>query len=108
MGELGAFLKLARVETIERDPQLVDAMVAATTRGYAFVSDDPAKGLDDLLASVPSLDRADQAAQLRALGTDLRPAPFDPAVLRAWAAWDLEHGLLKRRLDVRAAFRLQP
>jgi len=94
--------------TIERDPKLVDTMVAATTRGYRFASDHPTEALDDLLTSVPSLDRADQATQLRALLPDLHPAPFDPAVLRAWAAWDLEHGLLKRPLDVSEAFRLTP
>ena len=98
----------ASQQTIEREPELVDSMVAATTRGYEFVSAHPAKGLDDLLSSVPSLDRADQAAQLRALRPDLRPAPFDPAVLREWAAWDLKHGLLERALDVEAAFRLNP
>ena len=30
----------------------------------------------------------------RRLLPDLHPAPFDPRVLRDWAAWDLEHGLL--------------
>jgi NitT/TauT family transport system substrate-binding protein/putative hydroxymethylpyrimidine transport system substrate-binding protein len=94
--------------TIESDPKLVDSMVAATTRGYDFVTDHPAQGLDDLLAGVPSLDRPDQAAQLHALLPDLRPAPFDPVVLREWAVWDLEHGLLKRPLDVNEAFRLSP
>jgi ABC-type nitrate/sulfonate/bicarbonate transport system substrate-binding protein len=93
---------------IERDPDLVEAMVAATTRGYELAADDPDRALDDLLAAVPGFDRADQAAQLRALGDDLHPAPFDPAVLRAWAAWDLEHGLLQRPLDVDSAFRLSP
>jgi putative hydroxymethylpyrimidine transport system substrate-binding protein len=92
--------------TIERDPALVDSVVAATTRGYEFVSQHPAQGLADLLAAVPSLDRGDQAAQLRALRPDLRPAPFDPAVLHEWADWDLEHGLLKHPLDVEQAFRL--
>ena len=95
-------------QTIEHDPELVDAMVAATTRGYELASDHPAKALDDLLAEVPSLDRADQAAQLRALRLDLHPAPFDRAVLREWAAWDLEHGLLKRPLDVEEAFWRNP
>jgi putative hydroxymethylpyrimidine transport system substrate-binding protein len=95
-------------ETIDRDPKLVDSMVAATTRGYRFAVRHPAKALDDLLAAVPELDRGDQAAQLRALLPDLRPAPFDAVVLREWAAWDLEHGLLKRRLDVDEAFRLGP
>ena len=94
--------------TIESDPELVDSMVAATTRGYEFASDHPDQALDDLLAEVPSLDRGDQAAQLHALLPDLRPAPFDRAVLHEWAAWDLEHGLLERPLDVNQAFRLNP
>ena len=94
--------------TIERDPGLVEAMIGATTRGYELVADDPDRALDDLLASVPGLDRADQAAQLNALGPDLRPGPFDPAVLREWAAWDIEHGLLERPLGVDSAFRLNP
>ncbi len=93
-------------QTIESDPDLVDSVVAATTRGYELASDRPGRALDDLLSAVPGLDRAEQAAQLRALRPDLRPAPFDPAVLREWAAWDLEHGLLERPLHVDAAFRL--
>jgi putative hydroxymethylpyrimidine transport system substrate-binding protein len=96
----------ASQKTIDRDPKLVDSMVAATTRGYRFAVHRPARALDDLLAEVPELDRGDQAAQLRALLPDLRPAPFDPRVLREWAAWDLRHGLLKRPLDVSEAFRL--
>lgn len=94
--------------TIESDPKLINSMVAATTRGYELAFEHPAQALNDLLASVPSLDRADQAAQLHALRPDLHPTPFDPAVLREWAAWDLEHGLLKRPLDVGAAFQLNP
>jgi putative hydroxymethylpyrimidine transport system substrate-binding protein len=94
--------------TIDSDPELVDSMVAATTHGYEFASDHPGRALDDLLAEVPSLDRGDQAVQLRALLPDLRPAPFDPDVLHKWAGWDLEHGLLQRALDVNEAFRLNP
>jgi putative hydroxymethylpyrimidine transport system substrate-binding protein len=95
-------------DTIEHDPGLVDSMVAATTRGYELAYDHPSQALDDLLAKVPSLDHADQTAQLRVLHPDLHPAPFDRAVLREWAAWDLEHGLLERPLDVDQAFRLNP
>lgn len=94
--------------TLERDPELIAAAVAATTRGYAYSTRHPERALDDLLAAVPALDRAEQAAQLRALGRDLRPAPFDRDVLEAWAAWDLEHGILERPLDVDAAFELSP
>ncbi len=95
-------------QTVESDPELVDEMVAATTRGYELAYEHPEQALSDLLTAVPSLDRAEQAAQLRVLRPDLHPAPFDPAVLHEWAAWDLEHGLLERPLDVDAAFRLSP
>lgn len=93
-------------ETLDEDPELVDAVVAATKRGYELVSKDPNVGLDALLAANPSLDRTDQSAQLAALGADLRPAPFDRAVLEEWARWDLEHGLLEEPLDVEDAFEL--
>ncbi|HEY2334411.1 MAG TPA: ABC transporter substrate-binding protein [Solirubrobacterales bacterium] len=88
----------------EQDPALARSMVDATRRGYEFVVDNPKQGLDDLLAEVPSLERADQQAQMQALLPDLDPLPFDDAVLREWAAWDLEHGLLTKPLDVEAAF----
>jgi putative hydroxymethylpyrimidine transport system substrate-binding protein len=96
-------------ETVEREELgLVYSMLIATQEGYEYVASHPRRGLDDLLAEVPSLDRADQAAQLRTLLPDLQPTPFDRQVLREWAAWDLEHGLLKRPLDVEEAFRLGP
>jgi putative hydroxymethylpyrimidine transport system substrate-binding protein len=93
-------------KTLDSEPSLVRSMVGATTRGYRLAWRHPGEALDDLLASVPSLDRSEQAAQLRVLRPDLRPAPFDPAALRAWAAWDLRHGVLRRPLDVAAAFRI--
>jgi NitT/TauT family transport system substrate-binding protein/putative hydroxymethylpyrimidine transport system substrate-binding protein len=92
--------------TLDTDPGLVHAVVDATRRGYAFTEQNPAKALDDLLAADPALDRAEQQEQLQGLLPDLHPDPFDPAVLHAWAAWDLEHGLLQRPLDVDAAFDL--
>jgi putative hydroxymethylpyrimidine transport system substrate-binding protein len=92
-------------KTLEAEPALVDAVVAATARGYAFVGRNPAGALHELLSAEPSLDRADQQAQLRALRPILRPRPFDPAALEEWAAWDLRHGLLEEPLDVEQAFR---
>jgi NitT/TauT family transport system substrate-binding protein/putative hydroxymethylpyrimidine transport system substrate-binding protein len=97
---------VASRQTIQRDPELVESVLAATRRGYEFTIDDPERALDDLLAEVPSLERDEQRAQLDVLLPDLHPRPFDPAVLRAWARWDLEHGLLERPLDVDAAFEL--
>jgi len=91
-------------KTLENDPELVDAVVAATRRGYAFAVDNPDRALDDLLAADRSLDRADQAAQMSALLPILRPRPFDEAVLDEWARWDFKHGLLEEPLDVEQAF----
>lgn len=97
---------VAAGQTVRQDPELVESMLGATARGYELTVHDPERALADLLAEVPSLNRAEQQAQLDVLLPDLRPAPFDPAVLRAWARWDLEHGLLERPLDVAAAFEL--
>ncbi len=94
-------------QLLEEDPQLVDAAVRATRRGYAFAVSRPEAGLDDVLLADPSLRRDDQAAQLRTLLPILDPRPFDPAALKAWAAWDLQHGLLEQPLDVNEAFRLK-
>jgi putative hydroxymethylpyrimidine transport system substrate-binding protein len=91
-------------KTLDRDPALVRSVVDATGRGYEFTVEHPSRGLADLLAEVPSLDRAEQGAQLKALLPDLHPLPFDTAVLGEWAAWDLKHGLLEKPLDVEAAF----
>jgi putative hydroxymethylpyrimidine transport system substrate-binding protein len=95
-------------KTLEEDPDLIDVVIAATRRGYAFTEAHPAQALTDLLAGDKALDRAEQAAQLKVLLPDLQPHPFDPAVLREWATWDYEHGLLQRKLDVDAAFDLTP
>jgi putative hydroxymethylpyrimidine transport system substrate-binding protein len=92
-------------KTLESDPELVEAVVAATRRGYAFVGENPAGALHELLSANPELDRAEQQAQLRVLTPILKPHPFDPAVLQAWATWDLRHGLLEKPLDVEQAFR---
>lgn len=93
-------------ETLEGRPDLVDAVVGATEDGYAFAAANPGRALDYLLAANPALDRAEQEAQLDALLPDLRPAPFDPRVLRAWSAWDVRHGLLRRPVEIEAAFDL--
>jgi NitT/TauT family transport system substrate-binding protein/putative hydroxymethylpyrimidine transport system substrate-binding protein len=91
---------------LKEDPRLVEAMVSATRRGYAFAKRRPGVALSDLLASDRALERADQAAQLRVLLPHLGTRPLVRSVLREWAAWDLAHGLLERPLDVAAAFPL--
>lgn len=93
-------------KTLERDPKLVESTIAATRRGYRFTEQHPSQSLEDLLAANPELEKEDQHAQLKALLPVLHPRPFNPAVLEAWAAWDLQHGLLEKPLKVEEAFRL--
>jgi putative hydroxymethylpyrimidine transport system substrate-binding protein len=91
-------------EILRDQPALVRAVVGATGRGYRLAVAHPSEALAELLGAVPALDPAEQGAQLAALGSALRPAPFDRAVLEAWAAWDLRHGILDAPLDVDSAF----
>jgi putative hydroxymethylpyrimidine transport system substrate-binding protein len=91
-------------QLLEEDPELVEAVVAATRRGYELAAEQPKAALDDLLAANGNLDRTDQEAQMRALLPVLEPRPFDEEVLEEWADWDLRHGLLEEPLAVEQAF----
>lgn len=93
---------------LKSDPKLVDAVVSATRKGYEATEEDPEAALTALLEANKSLglDRTEQKAQLEVLLPDLHPEPFDQGVLEEWAAWDLQHGLLEKPLNVMEAFRL--
>jgi putative hydroxymethylpyrimidine transport system substrate-binding protein len=98
-------LVLCTSETLlKSDPGLVDSVVSATRRGYAFTEQHPDAALNDLLAANPSLERADQRAQQKVLLPVLHPQPFDKKILEEWATWDLKHGLLEKPLAVEQAF----
>lgn len=90
---------------LEDDPELVESVVSATRRGYAFAEEKPDAALGDLLAANKELERADQEAQLKVLLPVMEPKPFEMNVLEEWAAWDLEHHLLEKPLAVQQAFR---
>jgi putative hydroxymethylpyrimidine transport system substrate-binding protein len=83
---------------IHQDPHLVTAMVNATKRGYDFAEREPGTALDNLLAAEPSLERGDAHAQLKGLLPVLKPAPFDPKVLKQWSTWAAAHGLIEEPL----------
>ena len=93
-------------KVMEDEPELVEGMVEATRRGYEFTQSQPQKALDDLLAANKSLERADQAAQLKVLLPALKPAPFSEPVLKEWSTWASSHGLLPEPLEVKSAFDL--
>ncbi len=91
---------------LKSDPDLVDSVVSATRRGYELTEEHPERALTDLIGANQSLglDRAEQKAQLEVLLPALHPKAFDMPVLEEWAAWDLQHHLLEKPLDVEAAF----
>jgi len=81
------------------DPGLVGDVVAATRDGTLYASSHRGQALDALLAANPELDRADQAAELRALE---RANAFTPAVelqngtnwRNTWPAWEAANGIV--------------
>jgi NitT/TauT family transport system substrate-binding protein/putative hydroxymethylpyrimidine transport system substrate-binding protein len=91
---------------LRENPELVRAMVKATTEGYEFTEKDPSKALDDLIAANPTLEKADTKAQLNVLLPALHPEPFKEPVLKEWSTWANSHGLLPKPLDVVKAFDL--
>jgi putative hydroxymethylpyrimidine transport system substrate-binding protein len=99
--------ELVLVAAGDHDPALGDDVAAATAVGYEALLADPAAALDDLLAANEGLDPAEQEAQLDALLEADAFSPvgeFDAEVLRDWADWDLEHGIVDEPIDVDAAF----
>src|SRR3954447_22710603 len=98
-------------KTLDGDPGLVHAVVSGTTRGYEYASRQPKQALDDLLAADPSLEQADQAAELRALESANAfrdPGQFDWAVLGSWARWEARYGIVKRPPEVERTFAKVP
>jgi putative hydroxymethylpyrimidine transport system substrate-binding protein len=90
---------------LERDPGLARTVAEATSHGYAAAIREPDAALDHLLAENPALDRDEQRAQLRALAPAFSPpGRLRPAAIAAWARWDLEHGIVKRPIELREAF----
>jgi ABC-type nitrate/sulfonate/bicarbonate transport system substrate-binding protein len=84
-------------------------VLAAIARGQAEVVADPEAALADLLEAVPELSPADQRAQLDALLAADAIGPgvaLDASVLRRWARWDAEHGIVDRPPPIERAFAL--
>jgi putative hydroxymethylpyrimidine transport system substrate-binding protein len=86
------------------EDESADRILAALSRGYEIIGEDPEGALEDLLAEVPGLERSSQTAQLEALtsgraysldGSPATPKLDEDAVAR-WRRWAQEAGLLER------------
>jgi ABC-type nitrate/sulfonate/bicarbonate transport system substrate-binding protein len=97
--------------TLRERLDLVRGTIRALRRGYQATVADPSRAIDGMVKAEPDLDRVALRRQLAAVSPALvakgRPyGGFDPVTLRAWAAWDVRFGILRRRPDVERAFDL--
>ena len=97
-----------RATLAERAP-VVRAAVRALQRGYVQAQREPDVAVSAMTAAARGLDRAALSAQLDAVapvftaGADFY-GQLRPDVLRAWAAWDVRFGILRRPPDLERAF----
>ena len=95
--------------TLQDEPNLVRATLAAVARGYQEVIGDPETGVMNLLAASKGLDRAAVARELDHISPDFTAGArvfgqLDPERLRAWAAWAKQSGNVRRAPDVMRMF----
>ena len=95
--------------TLDERRPLVRAVVRTLQRGYQQVQADPESAVAAMLEEERGLEREVLDAQLDAVSPAFTAGArgfgeLRPGVLREWAAWDVEFGILEREIDVRAAF----
>jgi putative hydroxymethylpyrimidine transport system substrate-binding protein len=95
--------------TLEEDRPVVAAAIRALQRGYTQAQADPESAVTTLVDADSGLDREAAMAQLDAVAPAFTAGAraygeLREDVLREWAAWDLEFGILDRPLDVRRTF----
>ena len=95
--------------TLDERRPMVEAAVHALQRGYTEVQSDPEAAVQVMVEAVDGIDDRALAAELDAVLPAFTagaryPGELRPGVLRAWARWDVEFGILEQAPDVTAAF----
>ena len=96
-------------QALEERRPVIAATIRALQRGYTQAQVDPESAVTALLEGGSGLDRAAAQAQLDAVAPAFTAGAraygeLRESVLREWAAWDVEFGILDERPDVRRAF----
>jgi putative hydroxymethylpyrimidine transport system substrate-binding protein len=96
-------------QTLDERRPVVRAAIRGLQRGYLAAQDDPESALSAMTAAVPELDRDALTPQLDAVAPAFTAGArtygeLRPEVLRAWAEWDAEFGILEALPDVTQAF----
>ena len=98
--------------TLRERPGLVRGAIRGLRRGYDAAEADPGAAIAAMTRAEPGLDPAVLREQLAAVAPAFR-APgrpygrLDRQTLERWSAWDVEHGILERPVDVARAFDAQ-
>jgi ABC-type nitrate/sulfonate/bicarbonate transport system substrate-binding protein len=95
--------------TLDDEPELVRATVAALARGYEEVLADPESGVSALVTATTGLRRTSVQRALDAVSPSFTAGTrafgeLDPRRLRAWARWERRFGLVRRVPNVDRAF----
>ena len=95
--------------TLEDDAPTLRATIRALQRGYGETQRDPESAVAAMLEAEPRLDEAALTAELDAVDEAFTAGArafgeLKPAVLRAWARWDVRFGILDNPPDVERAF----
>ncbi len=97
--------------TLEERRPVVAATIRALQRGYVSAQTDPESGVSALVEAEPGLEREAAQAQFDAVAPAFTAGAraygeLREDVLREWARWDEEFGILDRAPDVGRAFDL--
>jgi putative hydroxymethylpyrimidine transport system substrate-binding protein len=96
-------------QTLEERRPVIAATIRALQRGYTQAQNDPESAVTALLDADSGLDRAAAQAQLDAVAPAFTAGAraygeLREDVLREWAKWDVEFGILDREPDLERAF----
>jgi putative hydroxymethylpyrimidine transport system substrate-binding protein len=94
---------------LEERRSMIEATIRALQRGYTSAQNDPESAVTALVDADSGLDRDAAQAQLDAVAPAFTAGAREygelrEAVLREWAAWDVEFGILEERPDIERAF----
>ncbi len=109
-----AYPELVLVTTpreLEEERNGLDALVRAMRRGYEEAQRDPESAAGAMVDAERGLDRDTVLREIDAIAPAWTAGAvawgqLRPDVLRAWARWDVETGILRRPPDIDAAFEL--